>query len=317
MDDQHWPSVTAVIGTRGNRADLLREAVDSILEQEYPGDITVMVVYDRSQPDADLARRSDPARPADGPRRDVEVMISDRAPGSSGTRNAGILAADSELIGFCDDDDLWLPGKLISQVTALRERPRAVFAACGDVSVYDGWTTECVWPKPQIAHVDLLESRVKEAPLPSFLAYRKALLGPIGLFSEDIPGGFAEDYDLLLRAARVAPVVYVPMLGVLVRIHGRTSHFSGDWTTIATANEWLLAHYPEFATERRGFARLAGQIGIAWGMLGARRNALRWARRSFLSSPLEVRSYVVTAMAIGAVRPSWVQGRLNAAGATS
>lgn len=308
-----WPSVDAVISTRGDRAEFLQEAVDSIAGQDYPGKITVMVVFDRAEPDPGLAGR---ARYAPGLPREVRVMRSDRGPGSSATRNAGVLATDSELVGFCDDDDLWLPGKLTAQVEALRANPRAVFASCGAETDYGDRRTVCVWPKPRIAHADLLASRVKEACTDSFLVRREALLGPIGLFSEEIPGGFAEDYEILLRAARHRPIVYVPHVGVRVRAHGRSSYFDGRWATIATANEWLLASYPEFFQERRGFARLAGQIGLAWGMYGMRRNALRWARRCFLASPLEIRAYVVAALALGIPR-HWVQRRLEAVGATS
>ncbi|MCC5578600.1 MULTISPECIES: glycosyltransferase family 2 protein [Microtetraspora] len=311
MSDHNWPSVAAVITTRGDRADFLREAIESIVAQDYPGRINVMVVFDRAEPDESLTELGD------GPMREVRVMLSDRPPGSSASRNAGILATESDLVGFCDDDDSWLPGKLRSQVTALRSRPRALFASCGAITTYDGWSAECMWSKPQIAHADLLVSRVKEANTDSFLAYRSALLGPIGLFSEEIPGGFAEDYEMLLRAARHSPIVYAHEVGVRVRGHGRTSHFTGNWETIASANEWLLDAYPEFRSERRGFARIAGQISLAWGMLGRRGTAMRWAVRAFLASPLEIRSYVVTALAMRAVSRSWVQRRLDAIGATS
>ncbi|MFF3666513.1 glycosyltransferase family 2 protein [Microtetraspora malaysiensis] len=311
MSDHNWPSVAAVICSRGDRAVFLREAVESIVAQDYPGRITVMVVFDRAEPDESLTELGA------GPTREVRVMLSDRRPGLPASRNAGILATDSELVGFCDDDDAWLPGKLTGQVKALRARPRALFASCGAVTMYDGWSAECMWPKPQIAHADLLMSRVKEANADSFLVYRGALLGPIGLFSEEIPGGFAEDYEMLLRAARHSPIVYAHQVGVRVRGHGRTSHFTGDWETIAEANEWLLSTYPEFRAERRGFARVAGQISLAWGMLGRRGAALHWAWRAFLANPLEIRSYVVTALAMRAVSRSWVQRRLNAAGATS
>ncbi|MEW9529650.1 glycosyltransferase family 2 protein [Microbispora sp. NPDC049125] len=308
------PSVDAIVCTRGDRADLLAEAIDSIVRQDYPGPITVMVVYDRAEPDPALSERVRHASPHP---REVRVMRGDRGPGSSASRNAGILATGSELVGFCDDDDVWLPGKLSSQVAALAGRPRALFASCGAATDYGDRTSTCLWRKPQIAHADLLESRVKEACTDSFLVRREGLLGPIGLFSEEIPGGFAEDYDMLLRAARHAPIVYVPEVGVRVRVHGRRSHFSGRWATIASANEWLLASHPEFSTERRGFARLAGQIGLAWSMYGARRAALRWACRAFLASPLEIRSYVVGAVAVGAVSRGWVERRLGAVGATS
>lgn len=302
------PDVDVVIATH-HRPQEVREAIAAVLEQEYAGRVRVLVVFDGSDPDPSLARPGD--------HRSVEVLVNQRRRGLAGARNTGILTSTAELVAFCDDDDLWLPDKLTHQVAALRERPRALFASCGAETVYTDRTVTCLWRKPQIAHVDLLHSRIKEACADSFLVRREAFFGPVGLFAEDIPGGFGEDYEMLLRAARHSPIVYVPVVGVRVRVHGRTSHFTGHWATIATACEWLLAGYPEFSTERRGFARIAGQIGIAWGMFGMRRNALRWARRSFLASPLEIRSYVVAALALGLVPRPWVQRRLDAAGATS
>ncbi|WP_067131730.1 glycosyltransferase family 2 protein [Microtetraspora malaysiensis] len=311
MSEERPPSVAAVICTRGDRAELLREAVESIVRQDYPGRITVMVVHDRVAPEESLTEL------AAGPAREVRVMLSDRQAGLPASRNAGVLATDSDLVGFCDDDDAWLPGKLSAQVAELARRPDAGSVACGAVSLHDGWTSECVWGKPEITFADLLRSRVKEAPPSSFLMRRDVLLGPAGLFSEEIPGGFAEDYEMLLRLAAHAPVAYVRQVGVRIRVHGRTSHFTGNWAVIAEALEWLLREYPDFAGVRRGHARIAGQIALSKGMLGQRREALRWASRAFRASPLEIRSYVAAAMALHAVSRSWVLARLAAAGATS
>ena len=46
-----------------------------------------------------------------------------------------MLALDTELIAFCDDDDRWLPGKLCAQVEALSRDPEAEMASCGIVVV--------------------------------------------------------------------------------------------------------------------------------------------------------------------------------------
>src|SRR5690606_3440567 len=78
MSDRVPPSVAVVICTRGDRPELLREAVASVVEQDYPGPVEVMVVFDRAEPDESLA---DPAagreRPAEPVRR-VRVMRNNR-----------------------------------------------------------------------------------------------------------------------------------------------------------------------------------------------------------------------------------------------
>ena len=84
-----------------------------------------MVVYDQSEPDQSLA--GDPR---------IRVVANTRTPGLAGARNTGILALDTDLVAFCDDDDEWLPGKLRRQVVALQAVPAAEFASCGIVVAY-------------------------------------------------------------------------------------------------------------------------------------------------------------------------------------
>src|SRR5690242_7339483 len=101
---KNWPSVGVVIPTR-NRPAQVRQAIASVREQDYPGDVTIVVVYDGTEPDETLA---------DGDR--VFVLSNDRKPGLAGARNCGILAVQADFVAFCDDDDRWLPGKLLAQV---------------------------------------------------------------------------------------------------------------------------------------------------------------------------------------------------------
>ena len=99
-----YPSVSVVVPTR-DRPELLRAALGAILDQDYPGAIEVIVVYDHS-------RAGSVARNGAQPKRRVRVISNSRTPGLAGARNTGILAATGELVAFCDDDDEWLPGKL-------------------------------------------------------------------------------------------------------------------------------------------------------------------------------------------------------------
>jgi cellulose synthase/poly-beta-1,6-N-acetylglucosamine synthase-like glycosyltransferase len=48
------PSVSVVVATR-NRPELLRKALGSIAAQDYPGPVELVVVYDQSEPETDLA----------------------------------------------------------------------------------------------------------------------------------------------------------------------------------------------------------------------------------------------------------------------
>ncbi|MGC4820468.1 glycosyltransferase family 2 protein [Micromonospora sp. DT63] len=299
------PSVSVVVPTR-DRPELLRAALAAILAQEYPGRIEAVVVFDQSTPDESLTALA-------GPDRAVRVISNGRAPGLAGARNSGTLAAEGELIAFCDDDDEWLPGKLAAQVDALAADPAAEFVCCGIRVSYDGHTVDRVLDKDRITLDDLLRDRLTELHPSTFLIRATALREGFGLVDEEIPGSYAEDYEFLLRAARSAPLINLPTPAVLVRWHKR-SYFAQRWDTISEALQWLLRRYPEFATQPAGAARVAGQIAFAQAASGDRRGALRWAGRTLRSNPREPRAYLALAVAGRVVRADAVLRTLHKRG---
>ncbi len=285
------PSISVVVATR-DRPELLRVALDAILNQAHPGLIEAIVVYDQSEPDRSLE--------LDRGDRRVRVITNTRTPGLAGARNTGIEAAIGELIAFCDDDDEWLPGKLAAQLGALDVHPDGTLVSCGIRVSYDDRTVDRSLDRSRVPLGALLRDRLTELHPSTFLIRRDALLDRIGLLDEQIPGSYAEDYEFLLRAARNAPLVNVDGPYVLVRWH-RRSYFAQRWETISSALQWLLRRYPEFATVPHGEARIAGQIAFAQAAMGNRRDAVRWARRTLARNPREPRAYLALAVASRAV----------------
>jgi glycosyltransferase involved in cell wall biosynthesis len=296
-------AVTAVIPTR-DRPELLRRAIDAVLAQDHPGPVEVVVVYDRSEPDESLAR-------TDG-NRTVRVIRNDRSPGLAGARNTGIMAATGDLIGFCDDDDEWLPGTLATQIAAL-EASGADFACCGIRVRYEESEFDRILSLDSVTLPALLRDRMTELHPSTFLIRATALRDSIGLVDEEIPGSYAEDYEFLLRAARHAPLVNVREAGTLVRWH-RSSYFSQRWQMISEALRWLLDRYPEFETEPAGLARVAGQIAFAEAAQGNSRKAAHWARRTLAGNRREPRAYLAMAVASRLVRPDTVVRTLHKRG---
>ncbi|WP_406081591.1 glycosyltransferase family 2 protein [Micromonospora sp. NBC_00858] len=299
------PTVSVVVPTR-DRPELLRAAVRAILDQEHPGAIEVVVVQDHSDPDGSLIELSRPDRA-------VRVIRNGRTPGLAGARNSGTLAAEGELIAFCDDDDEWLPGKLSAQIAALATAPEAEFVSCGIRVSYDGHTVDRVLDRERVALADLLRDRMTELHPSTFLIRAAALRDGFGLVDEEIPGSYAEDYEFLLRAARSAPLVNLRTPYVLVRWHQR-SYFAQRWDTISEALQWLLERYPEFGTQPAGEARVAGQIAFARAASGDRQGALRWARRTIRRNPREPRAYLALAVAGRVVRADAVLRTLHKRG---
>ncbi|HEV2885797.1 MAG TPA: glycosyltransferase family 2 protein [Jatrophihabitans sp.] len=286
-DAGEWPLVTAVIPTM-NRPQLLIRAVQSVIDQDYPGDIECLVVYDGTEPVVP------DVRPRAG--RTVRVLVNNRTPGLAGNRNTGYLAATGDLVGSCDDDDEWLPGKLRSQVELLRKHPEASAAASGFVYSYRGKEIPREAELPALTFADLLNDRHLEANASTYLIPRAGLLGEIGLVDEQLPGGYAEDYELLLRAARLGPIVCVQQPQSRVYLHD-SSFFASRWQTINDALVYLLDRVPEFRQDPAGLARIEGQIAFSHAALGNRAAAARWALRSLRKSRRAKQSYAALVVA--------------------
>ena len=105
--------VTVVIPTH-NRRQLVAQAVRSVLHQE--GVSLELVVVDDGSTDGtgpwlDRIAATDSR---------IKVVHHEQPRFISRARNAGIARASGRWVAFCDDDDLWAPDKLSSQLAALR-----------------------------------------------------------------------------------------------------------------------------------------------------------------------------------------------------
>ena len=298
------PAVTAIVCTR-ERPQLLQRAVTSILAQDYAGPVQCVVVFDQSEiSPIDLASLP--------PGRRLMVTRNDGTPGLAGARNWGLARSDADLVAFCDDDDAWHPGKLTAQVALLRAQPAAVLCATGVRIVTHEGSVERIPPaRVELGH--LVRSRVAAIHPSSFLISRRDLVERIGGLNEHVPFSYGEDYDFLLRASRYGCVVSVPEPLTLV-YWDRLSFFSARWEAVAAGLSYLLEAFPEFDADRRGRARIRGQVAFAHAAQGRRRDAVRWAGRTLLDDPRQLRAHAALAVAAGVASPDRLLARVNRSG---
>jgi hypothetical protein len=198
-------------------------------------------------------------------------------------------------------------------VARLADEPGLEMVTTGVLVEARGKVSTRVLDRDRITHAELLRSRVSEAHPSTYLFRRAALVDGIGLVDEDLPGSYAEDYDLLLRAARRADVGVVGLPLAKVFWH-RSSFFAERWATIIEALDHLVAAHPELATEPAGLARIEGQQAFAHASMGDRRGAWTTARRALGHNRREPRAYLALLVASGAVRSEWVLRALQAGG---
>ncbi|HET9517107.1 MAG TPA: glycosyltransferase family A protein, partial [Actinoplanes sp.] len=285
---EELPTVTVVIPTR-DRPGLLERAVAAVLSQDYAGEVECLVLYDHVD-----VRTLDLVVPTG---RSLRCAANTHRPGLPGGRNSGFELATGELVAFCDDDDVWLPAKLRKQVELLQARPDAAAVSCGIQLHGNGRTRQRRAGVGEVRLADLLADRVMEVHSSTMLVPRAtyAAAGPV---DEDIPGGYGEDYEWLLRVAAYGPIVIVPDVLVTVDWHGG-SFFFGRWALIVEATRYLLERHPELRGSRPGMARLHGQIAFALAAGRRRREALRELAVVARFNPLEKRLPVTLAVASG------------------
>jgi len=187
------PLVSVIIPTY-NRAWVLREAIDSVLAQEFK-DFELIVVDDGS---------TDNTGEILGSYEQDILVVRQPNKGVSAARNRGIAAAAGRLIAFLDSDDLWLPRKLSSQVGFFNSNPAAVINQTEEI-----WVRNGVRVNPKTRH-HKFSGMIFERSLalclvsPSAVMIKKNLFSEVGVFDENLPA--CEDYDLWLRISCRYPV---------------------------------------------------------------------------------------------------------------
>lgn len=276
------PAVTAVVPTH-NRPELMRLAVQSIVDQTYAGMIDIIVVFDACEPELpDVVT---------GPNRTLTALVNERARGLAGARNTGILQSKRAFVAFLDDDDTWLPGKLDAQMAVFAEH--AEVGLVGTAMLVDDGRTVHARPVPltTVTHADLVRDRIAGLHSSSFVFRRDVLVDSVGLIDEDLPGSYGEDYDVLLTTSQCSVIRLVNEPLVSVRWSGE-SFFYGRWSQYAAGLTYLADKHPELREDPAASARIGSQIGFALAAAVRRREARGWLRPALRTQPRNLRAWL-------------------------
>ncbi len=201
------PHVTVVVPTHNRRA-LVTQTMRTVLWQRDV-DLEVIVVDDGSSDGTEdvIAGLSDPR---------VRLLRNDKPAGVSVARNLGAAAGRGEWLAFCDDDDLWAPDKLHSQLAAASDSG-CRWAYAGQINV--SMDLRVVGGAPPLEPDALLRRLPHSNVVPGggsgVVLHRD--VAPSPLFDSGYQH-FA-DWDLWLRLARNGPPAWVPRPLVGYRVH--------------------------------------------------------------------------------------------------
>ena len=253
------PLVTIVIPVY-NGARFLREAVESALGQTYRP-VEIVAVDDGSTDDSAAILAAYGGR--------ITVVHQANA-GVAAARNRGIAAGRGPWVAFLDQDDLWDPRKLETQLLGTREGDDVIHC---NARVIDeaGNVVADSRSKPQRKAPPGLANIIAYRPMCmcTVLVRRDALLSVEGFDSANRFG--TDDWQLWLAlAATGRRFRYVDQVLASYRVHG--SNVSSDWRRMMAGNDYALgiirSQYPrafdaeaERACRRR---RQLSYLNVAW-----------------------------------------------------
>ena len=200
--------VSAIIPTY-NRIDLLKDAINSVLNQTYKN-IEIIVVNDGGSDRTEEVLQS-------YIRQNKIKYIYQNNKGLSAARNTGIKNAKGDLIAFLDDDDTWDEIKIQLQVKKLKNNQDAIMCTCG-VKINYLYTKMSYNNYPNIEDItfDKMLFRNYMGISSCILVWAK-IFNEIGYYDETLPA--REDYDFHIRISKHYKVTYVNKVLVNYLIH--------------------------------------------------------------------------------------------------
>jgi glycosyltransferase involved in cell wall biosynthesis len=186
--------MVSVVITTFNRRSFLREAVLSVLTQDYR-DRETIVVDDGSTDNSFEEVRGLDVR-----------YVWKRNGGISSARNMGIAVSKGDYLAFLDVDDLWKKGKLSEQMGWMVENGSPV-SYTDEIWIRNGkWLNQKHRHKKYSGHI--FEQCLPLCIIsPSSVVVKREIFDDVGLFDESLP--VCEDYDMWLRIASKYPVLFV------------------------------------------------------------------------------------------------------------
>jgi glycosyltransferase involved in cell wall biosynthesis len=195
--------ITVIIPTF-NRDRFLKEAVQSVLDQDYfrESDTTrpfeIIVVDDGSTDETGEVVQSFAC--------DIRYFYQENR-GVSAARNVGLQRARGDFIAFLDSDDLWKRDKIGVQMSLMNTVSRAMMCYTEET-----WIRRGIFVNPKKRH-QKYSGWIFDKVLPlclislSSALFRREVFEKIGSFDEDLP--VCEDYDFGIRLAHRYPVYFL------------------------------------------------------------------------------------------------------------
>lgn len=204
-----------------NRKEFIKETIQSVLDQDYEGNLEIIISDDGSTDDT-LAI----ARLFGSKVKIIEKSKDCLTQGAAGARNRGIRASTQPYVCFLDSDDFFLPHHLKKIVAILEKKPQTGFAFCRvlDVKEENGLRLFKPWTLLHVFRNDIINLVVSTSRIvqTNSLMFKKEVFENIGCFDESYSDG--EDGDMWMRVSECCRCEFSEHYGVAYRTNHGISH---------------------------------------------------------------------------------------------
>jgi glycosyltransferase involved in cell wall biosynthesis len=277
------PLVSIILPTF-NRAGVLHRAIQSVLDQSYERFELIVIDDGSTDETCDVVT-------AFGDTRVRYIGLTENV-GSSQARNRALELAGGDIIAFQDSDDLWRPGKLAAEVSALTaSADRVGVCVCSYRHLMDG-KTRVVTHRPGEVDGDEVIRRhlMGEAFSTQTLTIKKTAMESVTGFDVSLP--CRQDWELCLRLAEKWSFVFIS--DVLVEKEQSTDSISSDPYKYIEATAKIRSRHPHlFEKHRAGYSIQLYNAGKYLALAGNHKAGLDYATRALGVDPLNWRAYIL------------------------
>lgn len=240
-----------------NRANIVRRAMDSIIDQTYQN--WELIVIDDGSTDGTAAV----AETYDDPR--IKVISLATNAGKAAAINKGLQSATGEWIAYLDTDNWWAKNYLAAMMGAAMISPEVNSIYSGQ-ALYRGGNVQpyavriCAYNKNLLLNRNYIDHN-------SFM-HRKSLIEKIGVYDESLRRCL--DYDFIIRASEYGVMKFAPLVLTHYYYDAVDNSITGDATlhgdvveVIGRAQRLLLATPPLSGADAKA-------VSVRQKMVGAR-----------------------------------------------